>query len=672
MTTEQLAAAVWPERPPTRFHQSLQNQVSRLRNTWGEHIVRTASRGYTLGWATDAELLLISTRQIEIQVANREYSAACDAADSALLHWRGDPYSDIDHLAEVAAARLPLIAAHRGIEDLRLEAAIALGRSVWAVVEAERLLLQDPLDERRQGLRIRALLVAGRRGEALAAAARARRLFRDEFGVEPGPWLTEAESMALGFLNPNPETLTVVGGSSGSPRMERDDELRDALAELPPSEAIAAGREVAAAANQDGEHAEAVLWLLRCLAIPGLSDHEQLSLRIRLGDAQRLAGDSAHLGTLLDAAGEALESGGEDLIAEACFALLQLGATSTSGRPLPEVEHILDLALTRLQDAELRAPVLAAASLASSLIGDASRSRALMLEACSLIVPDHTRARILPFSYMAFGSPTDLDVRKTAADELTRLVERSGDPVAGFEAQQLRFSIALQDADGALARQAAASMSRLSSRVGDVGRRWALLFVRAAVAHLDGDDDTCERISGQAARLFAPVSPARAAAAHLGQLIALRFTQGRLGELAPELTGMVTAQPGIPALHGACALALVGTDPAAAATHARLALDRAQEDATWLAGQVTGARAAAILGDEPLCRSYLERLTPWTGRGVWQGTCSYGPVDTALALLHRARGDTAAGAHHIREAQRVASSLGAVPFLAEIHALDLV
>jgi hypothetical protein len=294
-----------------------------------------------------------------------------------------------------------------------------------------------------------------------------------------------------------------------------------------------------------------------------------------------------------------------------------------------------------------------------------------MIEALSLSVPDQTRARILPFSYMAFGSPADLDARKAAADELSRLAERSADPVAGFEARQLRFSIALQEADGAVARQAVASMSRLSSRVGDVGRRWTLLFARAAVAHLDGDDDTCERISGQAARLFAPVSPARAAAAHLGQMIALRLTQGRLGELAPELTGMVAAQPGIPALHGACALALVRRDPAAAVTHAGLALDRAQEDATWLAGQVTGARAVALLREEHLCRSYLERLTPWAGRGVWQGTCSYGPVDTALALLHRASGDAAAASHHAREAQRIASGLGARPFLQEIRTLEL-
>lgn len=442
--------------------------------------------------------------------------------------------------------------------------------------------------------------------------------------------------------------------------------MRGALSNLEPAEAITTAREVAAAANRSGEHQDAVLWLSRCLEVPEVDRRTRLMLRIELGDSQRLAGDPTHLSTLLDAAREALDTADDEAIAAACFALLQLGASSTSGRPIPEVQTTLKRALPRLRDPELRAPVLAAASLATSLIGVAARSRELLMEAFELPVSDETRARVLPFAYMALGSPGDLPVRRAAAAELTELSARLGDPVAEFEAAQLRFSVALQDNRGADARQAADDLAQIVSRIGDTGRQWALLFVRAAIAHLDGDEERCEQLSERAQLLFTPVSPARAAAAFAGQIIALRLTQGRIDELAPMLTGIATAQPGIPAFQSAAALAGARTDPESARTRAALALDLSQDDATWLAGHAMGARAAAQLGDPELCARYLKRLAPWTGLGIWQGTCSYGPVDTPIALLHRALGDEAAAAHHAGLAAAAATSLGARPFLEEL------
>lgn len=666
---ERIAEAVWERDAPRQFRQAIQNQVSRLRGAWGEGIVVTSPGGYALGCETDARHLAALARRAEELLDRGDAAAASDAAEAAIALWRGRPYTDIEHLPEIASAERGLQAALRGAEDLRLEAAIRLGRPVWAAIEAERLHAADPLDERRQALRVRALLLAGRRGEALAAANTARRRLRDELGVVPGPWLAAAEAEALGATasaaaGPYPVVAAADGADASGG--EHEERLRGALAGLDPAEAIATAREVAAAANRSGAHQEAVLWLSRCLAVPEADRSTRLMLRIELGDSQRLAGDPAHLSTLLDAAREALDSGDDEATAAACFALLQLGASSTSGRPIPEVRTILERALPRLGDPELRAPVLAAASLASSLVGVAARSRELFTEAFELSVSDETRARVLPFAYMALGAPADLPVRRAAAEELTRLADRLGDPVAAFEAAQLRFSVALQDGRGADARRAVQDLAGTVSRIGDAGRQWALLFVRAAIAHLDGDDEKCERLAAQAQQLFTPVSPARAAAAYAGQLIALRLAQGRIDELAPMLTGLATAQPGIPAFQSAAALASVRADPDSARTRAALALDLAQDDATWLAGHAVGARAVAGLGDAELCTRYLERLEPWSGLGIWQGTCSYGPVDTAIALLLRTLGDSAGMRRHAARARELAEALAARPFLAEL------
>lgn len=648
----ELAEAVWEATPPTNFRQAIQNQVSRLRASWGEHLVRTVPAGYVLHARTDAAMFVELVAQAEQALRVGDAEAAFRDADAAVTMWRGDPFAEIGHLAEVHSARRTLTLAHSGAECLRLDAAIAIGRVVWATIEAERLAAEDPLDERRQALRVRALLRAGQRGRSLAAATTARLLLRDELGVEPGRWLATAEAEALGAVGaPPPRTGSIP---------------ESALTNLEPQEAIATAREVAAAANAIGEHKEAVRWIARALDVVGSSDQTRLMLRIELGDAQRLAGDPAHLGTLLDAAREAIESGDEGVLARACFALLQLGATSTSGTQVPEVSAVIEQALPHIANPEVRAPVLAAASLAKSLVGLAARSRELFIEAFGMPVSDASRGQVLRFGYMALGAPGDLDLRRSVTTELTAIAERLGDPVDTFEAAQLRFSMALQEGDGAGARNAVDTMGQIISRVGDTGRRWSLLFSRAAIAHLDGDDEKSEWLSVQAEQLFAPVSPARAAAAHAGQLIALRMTQGRMATLLPLLTALSDDQPGIPAFHAAAALALCGTDDDGVKRHASLALDLAQEDATWLAGHVIGARAVAALGDRPLAERYLERLLPWAGRGVWQGTCSFGPVDTAIALLLRCLGDTDGAREHATRARAVAASLGARGFLAEL------
>jgi hypothetical protein len=209
-------------------------------------------------------------------------------------------------------------------------------------------------------------------------------------------------------------------------------------------------------------------------------------------------------------------------------------------------------------------------------------------------------------------------------------------------------------------------LTDLAVRVGDIGRRWALLYQEAAVAHLDNELDRSEDLAANALELFSAVSPSRAFATYGGQILPIRMAQGRLDELIDTLDGLVANQPGVPAWNAALALAVATHDPARAVRLAGAALEGVPEDFTWLAAHVIGGRAAAITGDRSTCRQYVERLRPWSGLVCWQGTCSYGPVDTALAGLTAALGQDEDAARYQAAAADQARSLQAPVFLTEI------
>lgn len=449
-----------------------------------------------------------------------------------------------------------------------------------------------------------------------------------------------------------------------------------AAAAIEPPAAVAAARAAAAAASAAGAHHDAVAWLEQ--AVPSCHDErEQIALQIALGDALRLAGDPAHVGVLHAAADRAERQRDDELLGEAAFALLALGGTTVSTETDPGAETLLSRAVARISDERLVALVKAAGSLAYSMTGSAERSRQLFLEADAVATPPAVRMRVLPFAYMSLGLPDDLPVRRRRTEELLALGAAHGDPVATYEGLHLAFTVHLQDGAGVALRGRYAEMTALVDRVGDVGRRWALHYLAAALAHLDGELDESERLSHAAFAQFAPVSPSRATAVLFGQLFGLRLAQGRVAELHPALEQVVADQPGVPAWHAALALSLVDVDAELAVDTARQAMGLVQRDFSWLAAHLVGARAVALAvragaRDGGLITAYRTPLEPWSGLVSWQGTCSYGPVDTTLALLAAAAGDTNDARRLATAARAQADRLQAPVFVEELAALGLV
>jgi hypothetical protein len=145
--------------------------------------------------------------------------------------------------------------------------------------------------------------------------------------------------------------------------------------------------------------------------------------------------------------------------------------------------------------------------------------------------------------------------------------------------------------------------------------------------------------------------------------------RGTVADLTVTLRSMVADSPSIPAWNAALALSLVRTDPVEAAHYACVALENTVDDFVWLAGNVIGGRAAAAASDHvdrAVLEVYCEHLAPYAGTCCWQGTCSYGPVDTTLALLTRALGDDVAAVRHADSARQLATLLMSPAFLIDI------
>lgn len=444
---------------------------------------------------------------------------------------------------------------------------------------------------------------------------------------------------------------------------------RLAAVELAPKHAVDAAHAAGADAATLGAFTEAMDWYERAEEASKLvvddRARDRLGLRtaIRRGDVRRLLGDPGHDVELLEVAGAAIDDGDLDLIAEATVAVLQLGGTSRAGGVDDAVVTVADRALDLLAQHDSWPAVAASYSGVLGMAGDPQRCANLYDAAEERAVSDADLAVVLPFAYLAVGRADQLPRRAAIAARLITVADRLDDPTTHFEARHLQFSCAMQTADGHLLRQSHREMEALISRTGSTGRRWALAYQRAAIAHLDDDLEAAEDHAEVALAIFGGVSPSRALAAYGAQLLMIRFAQGRIDELAPTFTDLARDQPGVPAWHAAAALALCETDPTAARRHLRELLANPLTDFAWLAGRVTAARAAAIVGDVDAARQLSAELAPYGDVVCWQGTCSFGPVALALAGLAPVVELDAVDRH--TQALALSESLGAAVFTRE-------
>lgn len=183
-TIDVLVDAIWPDRAPSTAKTSVQNQIGRLRRSFGRELIVSDGDRYHLDATTDVEMIDRLVQRCDGRPLGPDDA---QAIASALSDWNGEPYADLpEHRwADAERARLHHV-------QSKLVEQLALSRLVGSQVDLDAAVIDlsvrtstEPLHEQAWELLVAALHLAGRRTEALAAYGRFSTVLQCEIGAAP-------------------------------------------------------------------------------------------------------------------------------------------------------------------------------------------------------------------------------------------------------------------------------------------------------------------------------------------------------------------------------------------------------------------------------------------------------------------------------------------------------
>lgn len=195
VTTPTLIAALWSDQPPTN---ALHTLVSRLRRAVGPDVVESDPNGYRLAISPgEVDVHEFERLVAEGRAALRDGrdAEAADALRTALALWRGPALAGIEDAPFAGPVITRLDELRLSAQEDRVEADLRLGADV--IAELTTLVAANPLRERPAGQLMRALALAGRQADALAAYERMRADLADQLGVDPAAELRELHLAVL-------------------------------------------------------------------------------------------------------------------------------------------------------------------------------------------------------------------------------------------------------------------------------------------------------------------------------------------------------------------------------------------------------------------------------------------------------------------------------------------
>jgi DNA-binding SARP family transcriptional activator len=232
VAADRLVDVIWGDEPPDSAAGTVQSYISRLRRTLEPDraprdppkLLLWEPPGYRLQVAEED----VDFRRFERLVARGRSeldAGSLDAGRRTLLEadslWRGPALMEfLDHeFARGLAARLE--ERRMSALDDRIDAELRLGRHSDAIADLTELVGRHPLRETLRGHLALALYRAGRQSEALRAIDDARRVLREELGVEPGRALRDLEHRILEHdpsleADPRSAAGTSAGTSAGT------------------------------------------------------------------------------------------------------------------------------------------------------------------------------------------------------------------------------------------------------------------------------------------------------------------------------------------------------------------------------------------------------------------------------------------------------------------------
>jgi DNA-binding SARP family transcriptional activator len=487
---DRIADALWGEHRPASADKVVQNHIAGLRREFGRAFVDTRPEGYALA----AEITIDVDEYARLvdagatALADGRAAAAIPHLDAAAALWRGEPYEELAGWAGAAGEVTRMGELHREAVEHRLDALVATGRALEAVPELELAIVAEPLRERRWELLMLALYRLGRQTEALRAYGRARRVLRDELGIEPGVALRALERAIL---------------------------TQDAALDEP----------------DDAE--------------PHAATRHALAMA-RRGELQQRAGDERHRVTLHEAARLAIESDDDEALFVAALGGLRRTSARRAEQVDPELVEIIEAALARAQDGAVRARLLSALGQELSYEPDPRRAQAANDEALALARTTGDAAvisEVLARRPAAYGGPDLLDERLAATEENLRLVEHVDDPLARWGALYARIAVSIERGDIDDVDRCTVALRAATDACGAEPPRWGLQITEAWQYLLHGQIDAAERSALAAFDHGTAHAQPEALGIYIGQIVGIRRAQGRLLELEAAVVASLDQPP---------------------------------------------------------------------------------------------------------------------------------
>ena len=419
--------------------------------------------------------------------------------------------------------------------------------------------------------------------------------------------------------------------------------------------AIGAGNRAFAqmAYDQAASYYQRALELLEIGADPD-DDPRRLDLLLRLGDAQRLAGDPAHRETLLAAGRLAAELGDADALARSALANHR-GLWATVGAVDDERVAMLQAALDAQEpvDSPTRARLLANLAVEVVYGKDPNRGRVLSQEALAMsrrLGDRPTLADTLRSRVVAIWAPTTVRERLAHTRELLDVAGELGDSVLVCAGSWHRYVAAIEAGDVAEADRCLDAAERLAAELGQPTARWFSMILRANRLLLGGEVDRSETVAHQALELGRAGGHPDAVLLHSVHVFNVCFERGTLGLIADGVARLTAANPGVTSLQATTAVlhAELGHLDEARVTYEPLIRQLAElrQEPYWLRTLSQAAYACHQLGDREGAPILLDLLAPFQGQAVCTGLSSGGSVSyyvglAAATLGHLDRADAA-------------------------------
>jgi DNA-binding SARP family transcriptional activator/Flp pilus assembly protein TadD len=200
---DQLAEAIWGNKPPPSARGTLRDYVKELRKqlaVTGESRIATVPGGYVCRIGP-GELDVLAFEELRAEARQAAsvgaWAQAADRWRAAELLWRGEPLADVPSEL-LRAQEVPRLAEMRlQAAESRIEADLQLGHHAEVIADLRQLAAVHPLRERLHALLMLALYRDGQQAAAQAVFRSVRGLLVEELGTEPGVDLRQLHHQIL-------------------------------------------------------------------------------------------------------------------------------------------------------------------------------------------------------------------------------------------------------------------------------------------------------------------------------------------------------------------------------------------------------------------------------------------------------------------------------------------